>query len=120
MQATLRDGWGACASELEVQDLAKDLSNRQPIEFKPQISVLAAEKIFDWFTSIMRSPEGGPLGVVTDSIVKKEYQHRGAILWCIMTIVSCILIVHYILLMSFVLVYVTYCACVVSVVPHVL
>ena len=41
-------------------------------------------------------------------------------MWCIMTIVSCILIVHYIMLMSFVLVYVTYCACVVSVVPHVL
>ena len=29
----------------------------------------------------MRSPEGGTLGVVTDSIVKKEYQRRGAIHW---------------------------------------
>ena len=74
VQATLRDGWGACASELEVQDLAKDLSDRQPVGFKPQISVLAAEKRFDWFMSILRSPEGGPLGVVTDSIIKKEYQ----------------------------------------------
>ena len=34
-------------------------------------------------------------------------------MWCIMTIVSCIVIVHYIMLMSFVLVYVTDCACVV-------
>ena len=34
VQATLRDGWGACASELEVQDLAKDLSDRQPAGFK--------------------------------------------------------------------------------------
>ena len=81
VQATLRDGWGARASELEVQDLAKDLSDRQPVGFKPQISVLAAEKRFDWFMNILRSPEGGPLGVVTDSIIKKEYQRRGAVHW---------------------------------------
>ena len=30
--------------------------------------------------SIMRSPEGGPLEVVTDSFVKKEY-NTGAIHW---------------------------------------
>ena len=66
-QATLRDGWGARASELEVQDLAKDLSDRQP---------LAAEKRFDWFMNILRSPEGG---IVTDSIIKKKYQCRGRI-----------------------------------------
>lgn len=47
VQATLRDGWDARASELEVQDLAKDLSDRQPVGFKPQIYVLAAEKRFD-------------------------------------------------------------------------
>ena len=81
VQATLRDGWGARANELEVQDLAKDLSDRQPVGFKPQFSVLAAEKRFDWFMSILRSSEGGPLGVVTDSIVKKEYQRRGAVHW---------------------------------------
>ena len=28
VQTTLREGWGACASDLEVQDLAKDLSDR--------------------------------------------------------------------------------------------
>ena len=45
--------------------------------------MLAAEKGFDWFMSILRSPEGGPLGVVVDSIIKKEYQCRssGAIHW---------------------------------------
>lgn len=71
VQATLRYGWGARASELDVQDLAKDLSDRQPVGFKPQISVLAVEKRFDWFMNILRSPEGGPLGVVTD-----YYQER--------------------------------------------
>ena len=55
-------GGDACASELEVQDLAKDLSDNG---FKPQISVLAAENRFDWFMSVLRSPEGGPLGTVT-------------------------------------------------------
>ena len=81
VQTTLRDGRGACASDLEVQDLTKDLSDRQPVGFKPQISVLAAEKRFDWFMSILRSPEGGPLGRVVDSIIKKEYQRRGAVHW---------------------------------------
>ena len=28
VQTTLREGWRACASDLEVQDLAKDLSDR--------------------------------------------------------------------------------------------
>ena len=81
VQATLRDGWGATATDVEVQDLAKDLSDRQPVGFKPQISVLAAEKRFDWFMSILRSPDGGPLGVVQDSVIKKEYQRRGAVHW---------------------------------------
>ena len=31
--------------------------------------------------NILRSPERGPLGVVTDSIVKKEYQCRGVVPW---------------------------------------
>ena len=59
VQATLRDGWGACASEVEVQDLAKDLSDRQPVGFKPQISVPAVEKRVDWFMNMLRSSEGG-------------------------------------------------------------
>lgn len=52
-----------------------------PVGPKPQISVLAAEKRFDWFMSILKSPNGGPLGVVKDSVVKKEYQRRGAVHW---------------------------------------
>ena len=79
VQATLNDGWGARASEVNIQDLAKDLSDRQPVGFKPQISVIAAEKRFDCFMNILRSPEGGPLGVVTDSVIKKEYQRRDAL-----------------------------------------
>ena len=35
--------------------------------------LLAAEKRFNWFMSILRFPEGGPLGRVVDSIIKKEY-----------------------------------------------
>ena len=72
VQATLREGWGARASELEVQDLAKDLFDRQPVGFKPQISVLDAEKRYDWFMNILRSREGGPLGVVTDSYCQER------------------------------------------------
>ena len=48
------------------------------------MSVLAAEKQFDWFMSVLRSPEGGPLGRVVDSIFKKEYQRRGAVHWHIL------------------------------------
>ena len=54
VQATLRDEWGACANEVEVQDLARDLSDREPVGFKPQVSVPAAEKRYDWFMSILR------------------------------------------------------------------
>ena len=78
MQATLRNGWGATPTDIDVEDLPKD---RQPVGPKPQISVLAAEKRFDWFMSILKSPNGGPLGVVKDSVVKKEYQRRGAVHW---------------------------------------
>ena len=69
MQAILRNGWGARASKLEAKDLAKYLSDRQPVRFKPQMSLLAAEKRYDWFMNILRSPEGGPFGVVTDSMI---------------------------------------------------
>jgi len=29
--------------------------------------------------NILKSPKGGPLGVVEDLVVKKEYQKRGAV-----------------------------------------
>ena len=30
---------------------------------------------------ILKSPKGGPLGIVVDMVVKKEYQKRGAVHW---------------------------------------
>ena len=72
VQATLNGGWGSCASEVEVQGTT--VEDRQPVGFHPEISVLAAEKRYNWFMSI-------PLGVVQDLVVKKEYQKRGAVHW---------------------------------------
>ena len=45
------------------------------------MSLLAAEKRYQWFMSILCSDQGGPLGVVQDKVVKKEYQRRGAVHW---------------------------------------
>ena len=81
VQSTLKHGWGAQADHITVQDLASTIHNREAVGFKPQISVLAAEKRYDWFMSILKSPEGGPLGIVEDLIMKKEYQRRGAVHW---------------------------------------
>ena len=81
VQSTLKHGWGAQGDHISVQDLASTIHNREAVGFKPQISVLAAEKRYEWFMSILRSPQGGPLGVVEDFIIKKEYQRRGAVHW---------------------------------------
>ena len=48
VQTTLRDGWGAVASESEVQDLAAKVSDRQPVGWHPEVSVIAAEKRYTW------------------------------------------------------------------------
>ena len=79
VQATLKNGWGSCATEREVQSI--DTEDRQPVGFHPEVSVLAAEKRYNWFMDILKSPKGGPLGVVEDLVVKKEYQKRGAVHW---------------------------------------
>ena len=79
VQTTLKDGWGSCASEEDVQNL--NVENRQPVGFHPEVSVLAAEKRFQWFMDILKSPKGGPLGVVNDLVIKKEYQKRGMVHW---------------------------------------
>lgn len=84
LQSTLKDGWGASAQQTDTQDLASALSDRQPVGRKPHVSVLAAEKRYEWFMSILRSPTGGPLGIVEDLIMKKEYQRRGAVHWHIL------------------------------------
>ena len=79
VQATLNGGWGSCASDQEVQDI--NVEDRQPVGFHPEVSVLAAEKRYHWFMSILKSPKGGPLGIVKDLVVKKEFQKRGAVHW---------------------------------------
>ena len=79
VQSTLADGWGSCASEKQVQSIK--VEDRQPVGFHPEVSVLAAEKRYNWFMDILKAPKGGPLGIVEDMIVKKEYQKRGAVHW---------------------------------------
>ena len=74
VQTTLSDGWGSCASEEAVQSIR--VEKRQPVG-----SVLAAEKRYDWTMDIVRATDGGPFGVVTDLVVKKEYEKRGAVHW---------------------------------------
>ena len=76
VQATWNGGWGSCASDQEVQDI--NVEDRRPVGFHPEVSVLAAEKRYNWFMSILKSPKGG---IVKDLVVKKEFQKRGAVHW---------------------------------------
>ena len=64
----------------EVEDVARDVDNRELAGFKPQVSVMAAEKHFQWFMRIFTSQDG-PLGCVEDYIWMKEYQKQGAVHW---------------------------------------
>ena len=80
VQATLRDGWGAVASENDVQDLAAKVCDRQPVGWHPEVSVLAAEKRFKWFMNLLKSDDG-PLGQVVELVIKKEYHKCGAVHW---------------------------------------
>ena len=59
--------WGAFASEHDAWHLACKLDDREPVE----ISVLTAEKRYDWYMSILKAPKGGPLLVVQELIIKK-------------------------------------------------
>ena len=61
IQATLQHGWGAKAAAPEVQDLARKIYERQAVGHQPVISVLAAERRYQWFMKILRSEEGRPL-----------------------------------------------------------
>ena len=79
VQVTLNGGWGSCASDQEVHDI--NVEDRQPVGFHPEVSMLAAEKRYHWFMSILKSPKGGPLGIVKDLVVKKKFQKRGAVHW---------------------------------------
>ena len=40
--------------------------------YHPEVSVLAAEKRYQWFMGVLCSDEGGPLGIVQDEVVKKR------------------------------------------------
>ena len=45
---------------------------------------VSAEKRYQWFMNILCSDQRGPLGIVQDKVVKKEYQQRGAVHWHIL------------------------------------
>ena len=79
-QSTLASGWGSSPSEDEYEDLARDVDNRRPAGYHPQVSVMSAEKRFQWFMRILASDDG-PLGCVEEYVWKKEYQKRGAVHW---------------------------------------
>ena len=80
VQTALAKGWGAIPDELDVQDLARKIEDRQSVGSHPQFSVIAAEKCFLWVMDILKS-ENGPLGTVQDYVWKKGYQKRGAVHW---------------------------------------
>ena len=73
VQATLRDGWGAIASDTDIQDLTAKVSDRQPVGWHPEVSMLAAEKRYRWLINLLKNDDG-PLGQVQELGVKKEYQ----------------------------------------------
>ena len=110
VQATLREGWGAVALHTDTEDLAAKVSDRQPVGWHPEVSVLTAEKRYRWLINYLkvsdRQPVGwhpevsvltaekryrwlinylksddGPLGQIQELVVKKEYQKRGAVHW---------------------------------------
>jgi len=82
-QATIARGWGATPTDEEVSDVARDIKDRQPMGWHPHVSVLAAEKRFEWIMNILTG-SNGPLGTVEEYVWKKEYQRRGAVHWHIL------------------------------------
>ena len=55
-----------------IHDLAGKIDNRQLVGWRPEVSVIAAEKRFKWFMALLKSNDR-PLGQV-EELVKKEYQ----------------------------------------------
>jgi len=76
----LSRGWGASPSKEEYEDLARNVDDRQAAGFHPQVSIMSAEKRFQWFMHILQSDDS-PLGSVEDYVWKKEYQKWGAVHW---------------------------------------
>ena len=84
IQSTIRKGWGASADPSEFQDLSCKPDNEQAVGPNPLESVLGAEKRFSAMMDILLDKKSGPLGIVVDFAVKKEYQKRGGLHWHIL------------------------------------
>ena len=84
IQSTIREGWGASANPSDFQDLSYKGDDEKPVGCNPLESVLGAEKRFSAMIDILLDKKSGPLGVVTDYAVKKEYQKRGGLHWHIL------------------------------------
>ena len=81
VQSTLKREWGSAPTE-EYKDVAKDCEDRQAVGWSPEVSVMAAERRFEWITKIILTRDGvGPFGIVDDYVWKKEYQKRDAVHW---------------------------------------
>ena len=84
IQSTIRKGWGASADPSEFQDLSCKPDNKQAVGPNPLESVLGAEKRFTAMMDILLDKNSGPLGIVVDFAVKKEYQKCGGLHWHIL------------------------------------
>ena len=84
IQSTIREGWGASANPSDFQDLSCKGDDEKPVGLNPLESVLGAEKRFSAMIDILLDKKSGPLGVVTDYAIKKEYQRRGGLHWHIL------------------------------------
>ena len=58
-----------------------NLDNEASVGFNPLESVLGAEKRFSTMMDILLDKKCGPLGVVIDYPMNKEYQKRGGLHW---------------------------------------
>ena len=76
VQATLREGWGAIVLDIDTKDLTAKVSDRQPVGWHPEVSVLAAEKRYRWLINLLKGDDG-PLRQIQELVVKKEYQKQG-------------------------------------------
>ena len=81
IQSTIKKGWGASADPSEFEDLSCKPDNEASVGSNPLESVLGAEKRFSTMMDILLDKKCGPLGVVIDYAVKKEYQKRGGLHW---------------------------------------
>ena len=84
IQSTIKRGWGFSADPADFEDLSCKPCNAESVGCNPLESVLGAEKRYSAMMDILLDKKSGPLGVVIDHAVKKEYQKRGGIHWHIL------------------------------------